>query len=145
MNPTPGGWLGEVAISTPDLANPKDLIGAKKLSLTVFPDVALAHGTHAMMNGAKKYGPYNWRDKKVRASIYIEAARRHLAQWLDREEHAYDSGVHHLGHAMACCAILLDAQEAGCLVDDRPQGAGGFNRLLSSLNRSFEEAACYEG
>jgi hypothetical protein len=34
--------------------------------------------------------------------------------------------VHHLGHAMACCAILLDARETGNLADNRPTpGAAG--------------------
>jgi len=43
--------------------------------------------------------------------------------------------VHHLGHALACLAILLDAQEAGMLGDDRPlQNAGEFCRVLKRLN-----------
>lgn len=116
--------------------NPKDLIGAKKLSMTVLPDVAVAHFNHAMQNGAVKYGAFNWRDKSVGALTYINAARRHIAQWLDGEEVAADSGVHHLGHAAACLAILLDAQECGQLVDDRPKNAGGFNRLLGRLNET---------
>lgn len=120
--------------------NPKDLIGAKKLSMCVLPDVAVAHGNHAMGNGAKKYGPYNWREKAIGATTYINAARRHLAQWYDGQEVAEDSGVHHLGHAMACLAILLDAQEAGALVDDRPRGGGGFNRVLSRLNEVQKDA-----
>ncbi len=114
--------------------NPKDLIGAKKLSMSVLPDVAIAHFNHAMQNGAAKYGAFNWRDKSVGATTYINACRRHLAQWFDGEEVASDSGVHHLGHAAACLAILLDAQECGQLVDDRPKNAGGFNRLLGRLN-----------
>lgn len=100
--------------------NPKDLLGAKKVSISKFPVVALIHGAHAMMNGAEKYGPYNWREKDVQASIYVDAACRHLGAWFEREEIAEDSGVHHLGHALACVAILLDAKENGCLIDDRP-------------------------
>ncbi len=100
--------------------NPKDLIGSKKVSITKFPMSALIHGSHAMMNGASKYGPYNWRDKDVQASIYVDAAFRHLMAWFEREEIADDSGVHHLGHALATIAIILDAQENGNLIDDRP-------------------------
>ncbi len=118
--------------------NPKDLIGARKLAMTSLPDVAVAHANHAMMNGSKKYGPYNWRDNDVQAKIYIEACRRHLAQWLDREETASDSGVHHLGHAIASLAIILDAQENGSLIDDRPQKGGGFNRVLARINSKLE-------
>jgi hypothetical protein len=29
-------------------------------------------------------------------------------------------GTHHLGNIMACCAILLDAEAAGKITDDRP-------------------------
>lgn len=106
--------------SKADTTNPKDLLGVKKVSLTKVPSVAVAHLAHAMMNGASKYGPYNWRDKEVQADIYVDAAMRHLWAWFEGEETAEDSLVHHLGHAMACCAILLDAQESGKLVDNRP-------------------------
>jgi hypothetical protein len=40
--------------------------------------------------------------------------------WFNGEECAQDSGVHHLAHAMACLAILLDAKTCGKLNDDRP-------------------------
>lgn len=100
--------------------NPKDLIGSTKVSLSKFPAVGIVHGAHAMMDGAAKYGAYNWRAKKVGASIYVDAAMRHIAAWFEGEELAKDSQVHHLGHAIACCAILLDAQETGNLIDDRP-------------------------
>ncbi len=121
-----------------DATNPKDLVGVKKVSLTKLPPVAVLHAAHALMNGAGKYGPYNWRDKGVRASIYVDACERHLNAWFDGEEQATDSGVHHLGHAIACLAILLDAQEAGMLVDDRPiLGASGFCRVLKRLNQEI--------
>jgi hypothetical protein len=117
--------------------NPKDILGAQKVSLSYLPPVAVLHAAHALMNGASKYGPYNWRDKAVRASIYVDACERHLNAWFDGEEEAADSGVHHLGHAIACLAILLDAQETGNLVDDRPVNAGtrgSFCRVLARLN-----------
>ena len=107
---------------TPDtsLTNPKDLIGIKKPQLWLVPPSALIHEAMAMKNGADKYGAYNWREKKVRVVIYIDAALRHLQQYLDGEDLATDSGVHHLGHARACCGIILDALETGNLIDDRP-------------------------
>lgn len=105
--------------------NPKDLIGDTKVSISKFPVVGTIHGAHAMMDGARKYGPYNWRAKEVVAGIYIDAAMRHLMAWFEGEELATDSQVHHLGHAIACCAILLDAQETGNLVDDRPTKKDG--------------------
>jgi hypothetical protein len=119
--------------------NPKDLQGVKKVSLTKLPAIAIAHGAHAMMDGAAKYGPYNWRDKKVIASIYVDAASRHLLSWFEGEEDAEDSGVHHLGHAIACCAILLDALETGNLVDDRPvkNSRGVLKKVLNGLSKKI--------
>lgn len=131
---TPDQWqqkikrlvAGTDGIEQPDEANPKDLIGVKKPRLDLVPAALDIHASMAMANGAEKYGPFNWREKPVRASIYIAAARRHLAAWFDGEDTASDSGVHHLGHAAACLAILLDAQATGNLVDDRPpHGAAG--------------------
>lgn len=123
--------------------NPKDLIGNTKVSITKFPPIGTVMGAMAMMDGADKYGPYNWRAKDVKASIYIDAAMRHLMSWFEGEEFADDSRVHHLGHAIACAAILLDAQANGNLIDDRPfkpdaTGApidpSWFPRLLSALS-----------
>jgi hypothetical protein len=114
--------------------NPKDLFGSVKVSFTKLPAIAIAHGAHAMMDGANKYGAYNWRDKKVIASIYVDAAVRHLLDWFEGQEQAVDSEVHHIGHAIACCAILLDAQETGNLIDDRPNGNGHLDYVLTRLS-----------
>lgn len=119
--------------------NPKDLFGNKKVSITKLPQIAVLHGAHAMMNGADKYGPYNWRDRAVIASIYIDAAMRHLMAWFEREELASDSGVHHLGHALACCAILLDAQATGNLLDDRPKINPEFQKVLDGLSDTIQK------
>lgn len=100
--------------------NPKDLVGVKKPRLSFIPAAALAHQALAHEDGNNKYGKYNWRENKVEALIYIDAALRHISCYLDGEECAKDSGVHHLGHAAACCNILLDAIETGNLIDDRP-------------------------
>lgn len=94
----------------------------------------IIHGAHAMMYGASKYGPFNWRDNAVIASIYIDATLRHLAAWFDsKEEVAEDSHVHHLGHVLANMAILLDAMETGNLIDDRPH-SGKATEVLTRLN-----------
>ena len=71
------------------------------------------------MDGAGKYGPFNWRDNPVEAMTYIAAAKRHLGSFLEGEWLASD-GVQHLGHVMACCAIILDAKASGTLIDNRP-------------------------
>lgn len=78
--------------------------------------------------GGLKYGPFNWREKKVVCSIYKAAHDRHMELWWDGETFASD-GVHHLGHAKACLGVLLDAEATGNLVDDRP-AKGASNKLL---------------
>lgn len=118
--------------------NPKDLVGNTKVSLTKLPAVAVAHGAMAMMDGAAKYGAFNWRDKEVIASIYVDAAMRHLQCWFEGQETASDSMVHHLGHAMACCAILLDAQAKNKLVDDRPKDDKDLDFMEAQLNKLSE-------
>ena len=83
----------------------------------------------AMADGAKKYGPFNWREYTISSMVYIAALKRHVAAWVDGEDYAPDSGVHHLDHAMACLALLRDAESIGKLNDNRPpKGAAG--RLL---------------
>ncbi|WP_154072251.1 dATP/dGTP diphosphohydrolase domain-containing protein [Bradyrhizobium erythrophlei] len=99
------------------------MVGLKKVDLSVVPGIALFHEAMAMMDGARKYGPFNWRDNAVMARIYVAAALRHIQYWAAGEEVAKDSGVHHLGHARACLGIILDAQATGNLIDDRAKSA----------------------
>lgn len=110
--------------------NPKTAIGITKPSLSKAPSSAVLYMALAFMDGARKYGAFNWRTKSVTASIYIDAAKRHLDAWFDGEEFAEDSGLPHFAHALACIAILVDAKECGVLVDDRPP-AGAYSRLLN--------------
>src|SRR5438445_6184719 len=109
-----------------NLTNPKDLVGINKPRLYTVPPASVVYQALAMQNGAEKYGAYNWREKKVVASIYVDATLRHLYAWLDGEENASDSNLPHLAHALACLGIIVDAKETGNLVDDRPKpGATG--------------------
>lgn len=103
-----------------DTTNPKDLVGSLKPQLGLLPAAGKVYGALAMVNGAAKYGSYNWREKKVRMTIYLDAIERHLLALRDGEDAAQDSGVPHLGHIIACAAILADAVEGGFLIDDRP-------------------------
>lgn len=105
------------------LQNPKDRIGVTKVPLWLVPPTSIVHQAMAMADGARKYGPYNWREKKVLTSIYISAALRHICKYLDGVQLDEESGVHELGHALACLGIILDAEETGNLQDDRPKAA----------------------
>jgi len=119
----------------PDLfykaANPKDVIGRGKLPLHLWPMTATAMGCVAMLNGALKYGRSNWRAINVNASVYVDACQRHLTAWFEGNE-CDEEGVPHLGSALACIAILIDARAAGTLNDDR-QVEGGYHELIQSL------------
>ena len=110
-------------------ANPKTSIGLAKPSMSAVPPSAILHLGRAMSDGRRKYGLMNWRDTRVSSSVYYDAALRHLMAWWDGEDVASDSGVHHLGHAMACLAIVLDAEASGNLDDDRPI-SGKFSELV---------------
>ena len=105
-----------------DESNPKDLIGQKKVPMSQFPPIAAAWGSAAMLDGTIKYGYRNYRDKKVRATVYVDACMRHLSAWVEGEDAAEDSGIKHLGHAIACLGILLDAEANNTLLDDRVKG-----------------------
>jgi Domain of unknown function (DUF5664) len=117
--------------------NPKDILGCKKPDTTKIPAIALAWEALAMMDGAGKYGAYNWRANRVIASIYIAACKRHLDLWFEGQEEAEDSGCHHLAHARACLGILLDAQATGNLIDDRPvneSSCGALARVMQYIS-----------
>lgn len=100
--------------------NPKTQFGMAKVPLQTIPPSALYHLADALGDGGAKYYPFNWRDYTISSSVYFAAAMRHLLAWWDGEEKAPDSDVHHLAHALACLALVLDAFDVGKLNDDRP-------------------------
>lgn len=70
-------------------------------------------------SGADKYGKRNWTIDAIRASTYVGAMLRHLTAWAEGEDLDPESGYSHLYHIRACCAIVLDSDIAGTLIDDR--------------------------
>lgn len=114
--------LGAIAL-TKDSANPKDSVGALKVSFGVCPQIARIYWAIAMMDGANKYGEMNWREKKVLMSVYLDAIDRHVMALRAGEDLDHDpvSGccVPHSGRIMACCSIIEDARASGNLIDDR--------------------------
>lgn len=100
--------------------NPKDRMATNRLDLSLFPDTAICYGALGMTEGDSKYGGYNYRVGGVLSSVYYAAARRHLCKWFNGEWADKKTNVPHLGSALACVAILIDAVECGVLRDDRP-------------------------
>lgn len=112
--------------------NPKDAIASSKIPVHLWPSVATMHGAMALLDGQMKYGRTNWRATPVRASVYVGALQRHLNDYYEGQ--TWDaSGCHNLGHALACLAILVDAEAAGTLIDDRQFNGAGYRKTLEQL------------
>ena len=101
------------------MQNPKQAFGNKKPPLGEIPASALIEASLAMFDGAGKYGSRNWRKNKVEAKTYIHAAMRHIELWAEGQERTTDTNVHNLAAVIACCAIVIDAQVTGALIDNR--------------------------
>lgn len=102
------------------LTNPKDIIGSAKLDMGLVPSTLMVCVAKGFLEGALKYGRYNWRIAGVRASIYHAALLRHVAKWWNGQERDVKTRVHHLDSAIACLGIIRDAELFGQLTDDRP-------------------------
>ena len=112
-------------------SNPKDMLGSDKLPLHLWPKIASAYGCLGLLDGMLKYGRSNWRVAGVRASIYADALERHMGYWFEGQDTDPDSGLPHLAHALACIAILIDAQSSGQLTDDRQYPGGHVNTMAA--------------
>ena len=116
--------------------NPKDRHGTAKPQLHLIPAAAQLYESQVMELGARKYGPYNWREHPVKLTVYLAAAMRHLLAKLDGEDLDPESGAPHEAHARSCMGILLDAVATGNLVDDRPK-PGAAPRLIAEMTKKI--------
>lgn len=112
--------------------NPKDAVGTAKVPFSVVPQQVVAELGLAMMEGALKYGRHNYRLAGVRASVYFDAALRHLTTWWEGQDIDPDSGLSHVVKAMACLTVLRDSMRQGNWVDDRPPGTD--DDFMDTLN-----------
>lgn len=123
-------------------ANPKQLFGDKKPRLSLFPLVAHLAAEEAHRDGMLKYGEMNWRDNPVEAMTYVDAAMRHLSLFANGEARARDTNVQNLGAVIACCAILLDSEAHGTLIDNRRHSKAACDalhdaeRMVKTLRRA---------
>lgn len=115
--------------------NPKDAIGSVKLPLHLWPAEATALGCLGMLEGKLKYGRNNFiAGDGVVASIYIDAAKRHIDAWFSGEEVSDDTNNDHLGNALACLAIIVKTRAHGKLIDDRDFAPNtGYRKLVEEL------------
>lgn len=121
--------------------NPKDRLGIKKPPLHLVPPALAIWLSKVFGFSAIKYGPFNWRTKKVKKTVYIDAAMRHLLALQDGEDIDPESGLPHWAHVAANAAIMLDADALGMTVDDREWKAGPTAGLLKQLDESKPKTA----
>lgn len=114
--------------------NPKDAVGIRKAGLSVVPANVLLELSVAMTEGAAKYGRHNWRTAGVRASVYYDAAMRHLMCWWEGEDIDPDSGLSHITKAIASLTVLRDAQMQGMYTNDRPRSSMHMGQYMAHLN-----------
>jgi hypothetical protein len=127
--------------------NPKDAVAGTKIPLWLLSPIAKAKWALAQFSGMIKYGAWNWRAAGVRSSVYLSAAQRHLDAYLSGEEVDPLDGTDHRANIMACMAILMDAQAAGKLIDDRPPSVSvrpiyaEQEGLMERLRKQYESSA----
>lgn len=104
-----------------DPVNPKAVQAQKDgkdpleyLVYSCWPDDAACH-----KHGADKYGERNWREQAIKLSTYEGAILRHFLAWTNGEDKDPDSGLSHLTHIRACCAVVLDSIKHETIIDDR--------------------------
>lgn len=101
-------------------SNPKDTVGCKKVPMSTVSAPVLMEMGLAMLEGDRKYGRHNYRVIGVKASIYYDAAMRHLMAWWEGEDIDPDSGLSHITKALSCLAVLRDSMINEKFTDDRP-------------------------
>lgn len=114
--------MNEATLPLDKPANPKQAYGDLKAAVHTVPPALLLGAAKAFGEGAKKYGPFNWRMSKVEAMTYVGAILRHLSAYTDGEDVDPESttGKLHLEGIAACVGILLDCTYGGFLIDNRP-------------------------
>jgi len=69
--------------------------------------------------GQRKYAPFNWANG-LHYSRVISAAKRHIANWEERQDIDPESNCHHLAAALCNLMFILDYNARGLAhLDDR--------------------------
>lgn len=104
----------------PDV-NPKELRAAAdgKAPLEFLEPAGEVETAYVMQHGAEKYGRRNYTVTPCKVLTYVGAVQRHLRAIRLGEDVDPDSGRSHWAHIRACADVVMGAQSAGMLVDDR--------------------------
>lgn len=76
----------------------------------------------AMTYGAKKYGAHNYLGG-ITSIRLLSACLRHVTAYIAGEDNDGESGISHIGHALACLAMLAEMNKRKPELDDRHKGA----------------------
>lgn len=126
--------LRRILTSDTKPSNPKDAIGVDKVSLSVIPANVLLETAVALTEGALKYRRHNYRVIGVHASVYYDAAMRHLMSWWEGQDIDEDSGLNHIVKAITALIVLRDGMSHPDYQDDRPPKNGDIGRFIKELN-----------
>jgi hypothetical protein len=122
--------------------NPKEAAGRRKCPMHLLPPEFLRQTANVMGYGAyeapradgqKGYGPWNWRKDPIKMSTYQAAIMRHWTEILDGNSLDDSHGQSHFASIAANCAIILDAEKCGTLIDDRPVKPESREEMLRKL------------
>ena len=120
--------------------NPKDALGKAKPPLSVLPCPVLYEIAAGCLEGSLKYRRHNYRVAKILASVYYDAAMRHMMDYWEGEDIDKASGIHHVSKAMSCLTVFRDAMMNDMVEDDRPPKAraGWMDRIQLLVDAVFE-------
>lgn len=82
-----------------------------KPQLNLIPPLSELELGSVLTYGANKYSADNWRKLDNLQSRYIAAAMRHINQYRQGEQLDCESGLHHLAHAMASLAFIVQVEK----------------------------------
>jgi hypothetical protein len=120
------------------VSNPKDMVGTRKAPMSTVSGAVMAELGVAMLEGALKYGRFNYRAVGVRASVYYDALQRHMTAWWDcGEDIDPDSGMSHVTKAITTLVVLRDAMIQDKMEDDRPPSSPEFYEALNAKVREL--------
>lgn len=74
---------------------------------SLLPFEALEEVVEVLTSGAKKYAPDNWKYVPDADARYMDAAFRHMAQYMQGEQYDEETGNNHLAHAVGCLLFKL--------------------------------------
>lgn len=80
---------------------------SKKPKWSLLPFEALEEVVEVLTFGAQKYAPDNWKYVPDADARYMDAAFRHMAQYMQGEQYDTETGNNHLAHALCCLLFKL--------------------------------------